>query len=587
MLNRRTVLTVENALYLAIFVLALALRLYNLGVAPLHDSEAHEALTVYRVLRGIASEVLPHSPAYFSFTFLSFLLFGALDPMARLPAALFGSALTLLPLLYRDQLGRAAALGASVLLALSAGLLAASRTADGGIIAVFALAAGVGALRRYHVTGATSWLVGGAVAFGLGVATGAAFITGALILALTVVATTWANTDDRTALDTFRQNLQAHGRTFGIAFGLATLLFACAALIYPFGVSALTASWSAWLNGFSSTTAPSPMTLFTFLIVYEPLAVIFGLVGFAYAFARGHRWAQALGWFSLIGLVILAFYGGRTIPALVWVIAPLHLLAAWGIIALISDLPLAAERPFVAIQVSVLGVLLSFALFNFAAFAEQVKNNPAVTLDLSTGSGIQLALTGLALALAAVVSYLFGMGWSWRVARWGVALSLTAVLSAMGFSAAWGLTQLRPTDPAELWWTAPTAMQLERLLNTVRDTSNYHVGNDHDIEIIAQAAPDGALAWALRDFPHTTFVKDLDAQLQVKSPIVIAPEENQNPALGSSYAGQDFVASSTWNTSEMTWQQWLGWWAFRRGTPQTQHLILWVRQDVQQLQSAR
>ena len=144
MKTRFPILTLEHFLYLVTMGVALALRLYQLGAYPLAEPEAREALLAWNWVRGLPSLGIPRSPAYFSFTSLSFLLGGASEAVARLVPALVGASLTLLPLLFRDKLGRAEALLTSLFLALSAGLVAASRTADGTMLALAGLGWGLG-----------------------------------------------------------------------------------------------------------------------------------------------------------------------------------------------------------------------------------------------------------------------------------------------------------------------------------------------------------------------------------------------------------------------------------------------------------
>src|SRR5437762_2977876 len=141
--NQRSVLTLENFLYLAFFGLALGLRLYHLNAHPLNEPEAHEAMLAYRLIHGQVAAGLPSSPAYLFFTYFGFLIFGASDAIARLAPALFGAALVFLPMFFRNELGRGPALVASGLCAISAGLLAASRSADGAILALLALGVGL------------------------------------------------------------------------------------------------------------------------------------------------------------------------------------------------------------------------------------------------------------------------------------------------------------------------------------------------------------------------------------------------------------------------------------------------------------
>ncbi len=179
--------SLEVTLYAALFVTALALRLYHLGAQPLNDQEAREALTALARLRGEATASMPASPAYFFVTLLGFYLMGASEAVARLGPALAGAGLVLAPGLFRGAVGRGAALVMAGLLALASTLLAASRSADGALLALLGLAVGVGGLWRYAHEGGRSWLLG-AAGLALGLASGGTFLLGALALVITLVA---------------------------------------------------------------------------------------------------------------------------------------------------------------------------------------------------------------------------------------------------------------------------------------------------------------------------------------------------------------------------------------------------------------
>ena len=424
-MNRRPLLTVEHSLYLVFFGLALALRLYALNAHPLTDAEAREALTVFRLLNGHTGSTLPHSPAYFFFTYFSFLLFDASNAAARLAPALFGAGLVFLPLFFRDHLGRAGALLTGGLLATSAGLLAASRSADGAIIAFFALGSSLGALRQYIATSAFGWLVATAVALGIGLASGAPFLTGLLILALTVLVMVWLNPDERAAARDAWAQVRAQGLVFILALGVALVVVATVGLIYLRGLGALADSETAWLAGFAPSAAVrAPLTLPVFLLVYEPFHLVFGVVGAVLAFRRGSRFGQWLFWFFLVALVFGVIYSGRTLFDVIWMVAPLAGLAAWAVVEIIRGAWAAEERPMVAVQIGVTAALLGFAALNFAMFAEQVRLNPNIQQSGFTFSGVTLNapattyvyLALIAIVLTLVVAYLMGMGWSPRAA---------------------------------------------------------------------------------------------------------------------------------------------------------------------------
>src|SRR6185436_1689466 len=222
--NQRTVLTLENFLYLAFFGLALALRLYHLNAHPLNESEAHDALLAFRLVKSQAAAGLPYSPAYLFFTYFGFFLFGASEAIARLAPALFGAGLVLLPLFFRDELGRPAALATSGLFTVSAALLATSRSADGAIIALVALGVGLAALRNFLRAASTVWLVISAIALGLGLVSGGVFLTGLLILALTAAVAAWGDPAERESLQSVWTRLREHIQLFLIVLVLTAVI---------------------------------------------------------------------------------------------------------------------------------------------------------------------------------------------------------------------------------------------------------------------------------------------------------------------------------------------------------------------------
>jgi hypothetical protein len=598
MMNRPFTFTLEHAFYLALFGAALAVRLYGLGAHPLTDAEAREALTAYRLVNGIQTEsaLLPHSPAYFFFTALAFMVFDAGDAIARVAPALFGAALVFAPLFFREALGRGAALTAGALLAISAGLLAASRTADGALLALFGLVFGLSALRRFADAGGPRWLVMGAVCLGVGVASGAAFLTGLVIVALAALVMTWAFPEDRETLADFWAALRGgpHGRAFLVALGLTVLIVSTVALIYLRGLSALADSWVSWLAGFAPRAdARAPLSLAFFLLAYEPLVVVFGLLGAIRAFRSAHRLGQWLTWLALAGLLVTLIYGGRSMTDMIWVSVPLAGLAAYALAGMIQDWWAADEWPLAAAQTGIVIGLLWFASVNLAAFGEQARVNDLVKAGQitsgdfwsSTSAYFNLTAAGTGMALTLVIAFLFGMGWSTRAAKLGLAAGFALALFNVSFSAAWGLTQLRANQPVEIWWAAPerpTADEVNWLMTTLSNVSNYAGRDKHDIEVTVQADPNGALGWALRRFRYARFVTQLDPGFA--SPVVIAPATLEDPTLGSSYVGQDFALRRT-SALDLSWTEWIGWWVFRRAPVESENVILWVRQDIQDLQT--
>jgi predicted membrane-bound mannosyltransferase len=97
-------ITTEHLLYWLAFLLALGLRLFQLGAGPLSDVEAGWALQALGLAHG-GAVVLGALPAYILLTSQLFSVFGDTNFMARFFPALAGSLIIWLPYFFRDRMG--------------------------------------------------------------------------------------------------------------------------------------------------------------------------------------------------------------------------------------------------------------------------------------------------------------------------------------------------------------------------------------------------------------------------------------------------------------------------------------------------
>lgn len=148
------------ALFLAIMALAAVLRFWELGARTFHGDEAIHAGFAWQLAdgRGYVHNPLTHGPFQFFGTALIFVLFGDSDYTARVLPALFGAALVALPFLFRGHLGRAGALAAGLLLAVSPTLLYFSRFARDDIYIAFFTLSLVICAWRYLAQGGRRYL---------------------------------------------------------------------------------------------------------------------------------------------------------------------------------------------------------------------------------------------------------------------------------------------------------------------------------------------------------------------------------------------------------------------------------------------
>jgi uncharacterized protein (TIGR03663 family) len=159
----------ELVLYGLIFIVAVVTRFYILGARVMSHDESLHALFSFKLYDGdgYKHDPLMHGPFQFHIVALSYLLFGDNDFSARIPAALFGVALAILPYWFRPWLGRIGALVTSLGLLISPSLLYYQRYIRNESFIVFFTALLALSLFQYMRTRQTRWLYWGAAAVSL------------------------------------------------------------------------------------------------------------------------------------------------------------------------------------------------------------------------------------------------------------------------------------------------------------------------------------------------------------------------------------------------------------------------------------
>ncbi len=113
-----------------LLALAAALRLPRLDVRPLHHDEGTNVIFLLRLMRDGTYQYDPsnyHGPLLYFLSVVPFLLFGTTTVTLRIVPAILGTLMAPLPWLLRRELGRAGAVAAGVLLAVSPSLVYYSR----------------------------------------------------------------------------------------------------------------------------------------------------------------------------------------------------------------------------------------------------------------------------------------------------------------------------------------------------------------------------------------------------------------------------------------------------------------------------
>ncbi len=544
-------ITIEVALWITVGALALVLRLVNLGAAPLAAHEARQASIASRAVTGQGMPEAGYSPFLFIANATLFALCGASDALARVWPALLGSVFVLTPLLFRQRVGRVGVLAAGLYLAISPTALFASRQLDGAVVAALGGVVFFGGGLRFIETGNRNWLILAAIGLALAVTSTSSIYGMMLALGLAWLLFVWGWPAGR---------LRRLGRLTSPHLGIVCATFVLAAFVFATGlgwnlpgVGATADLFSAW---FARLGTVSLLPLVS-LVIYEPLGLLAGLVGWVWLVRKKRRFGVLLGLWVGLGLFALLAVPPQTPVGAVWIILPLALLGGVGVEALAQSRRVIKGWQAKWVYAFITGVLWVYLYLRFSRYG--LKGEP---LDLVVGI-MALFFPLLLLALAALVFALISgddrvvtgeiiMGA--RSALQGATVSSAVVLLAITFSMGWGIACVRPADPRELLVYEPTAIEVRDLVQVLRDLSWRETGLPTTMEFTYEAAPDSVLAWYLHDFSAARRVDDLrELGPGERGVAVVTLDREWSPDSleGAKMMGQDFVLSRSWSLDRM------------------------------------
>jgi len=620
----RVRVTPEALLYVALALLALATRLAALDAAPLNDAEARQALAALHLVRPTTPGAAPvaDSPLTLLAQVIAFTFLPAGETAARLPVALGGVLLALTPALWRRYLGVLPALILSLLLTSSPVALLAARDSSPAVWTMLLALIIPWLALRFAETLREGWAVAATAGAGALI-----FLTepaGALALAALALGVIFAllteDDPDATSAAALRRVLAEWPWRAGLLAALGVVLVVGTGLFtLPSGATAVgNVLWSG-LTGWAERPADQPVAFPLWIALrYEFGLLLFGALAAARALREGGFFERALAGWALAGLLASLVYAGAGAAHALWITLPLAVLVALAVTDWLTERAQAIWEPpawgialhalitfalWAAVGLSVvllgkrlmsdlpagitdLGELLRAlvkGIYNRDMTQPQVVTLQNVSIFAYVLGYIQLRLlvTILVSLLNGVLFFLVGSLWGGRAAWRGFALGTLGALLLVSLGLGGGAAFERPADPRELWETAPTSPDLLRLRGTLREMSLRDTGEPYRMAITAQAADDGALAWALRDFENTVFVSGVGAE--VGTAAVIVPLDQAGQRMGAAYVGRDYVLRRDWTPAWLTWQDALMW-LYRsdaRTPPQPAEPVrLWVRADV-------
>jgi len=554
----------EGWLYAFAFLLALALRLTQLGAMPLNDAEAAPALQALHIAQGARPVLSPHPFYILSTSVLFFLYGGGTNFFARLIPALIGSLLVFAPLLFDNRLKPRPSLLLAFFIALDPGLTALSRQAASPIFALTFLLFAWAYIHK-NKPGLAGFFAA------LALLSGPSIWPGLLGLGIT-----WAifqGFNFRRPLQPSTADSQPSALSSSIfnssilfPFLVTFITFGTLFFIVPNGLSAALASIPAYFNAWLTSSDVSAGRLFLTLLVYQPLALLLAIIAIVRGWTNGSARIIPLSIWLFVSLLLVVFLPFRQISDLVWVLIPLYTLAALELARGFNIFP--DERREVIGVVLLTALIWLFAWLDFTGLVWLPVNSREYVMRF------WLLISALILLVLSLL--LVAAGWSIRTARLGGVWGLTLVLGVLGLGGTLGSAGLRGLAHPEFWWPSSTPMQADLLQATVREISEFGVGNEFSAPVVIMGINSPALEWALRE--HSVSVAE---SLDISSaPYFIVTPPQTDPVLVSAYRGQDF----TWRQNPL-WSatlpnEWIRWITLRE-MPQTgETIILWARDDL-------
>lgn len=598
--------TLESAAYVILFIVALLLRVVNLDAHPLAPAEAQTAAAAWAFLNG-SSVGAYTSPLLFTLDWVSFLLFGAFDLTARMIPAILGTGIVLVPLLARSALGKTGAFIAALLLAFSPAAIFFARTLTGADLAVGAALGALVIFYGYRQSGDTRWLRWGAALAAIAFTADATAFTilgaGGIFLAIL-----WAMNQRTTSERERKENaaeensaLAALQKPFvraALVFAAMYVLIATTFLLNRDGLGIAFNLFGEWLNAFSSVgDFVSPLN---WLVVYEPLALIFGLAALALFVSTRGESSAAIGLLRLVGFtavtafVFYTFAGNKTPAVVIAVTIPLALLAGWFVGNMLerarddiaatggTSSMLSGEIPvFVMLM-----VLAALVYLQSVTFLQQTQFSPALNAlyQVLTGNTAEPSLPAAAITLAMVSLLLLGVFIGLSVLLVGVARTTTLlafailILLALGMLRATWLLNFSTQEPLrELLAPAQTPLQARDLVHDLEFVSQARARDSHILRVVADPQLGAVAQWYLRVFPNISW-SNQPAALQ-NAEAIVTPATTPPPG---NWMGQRYHVRVNWEPGNLDGLALWRWYILRQGGSDTwQTTMVWLPTEQQ------
>lgn len=588
--------TLEVVAYSAIGIVAVLLRVMNLDARPLSPEEAKTAAAAWAFLQGQPVGEFS-SPLLFTLDWVAFLLFGAFDLTARLLPAALSALIVFVPLLARNALGRTGAMVAALLIAISPTLVFFGRHLGASDLAVGGMTAALILFWNFRASQNTRELYLAAVLTALALTADATafplLVGGALYFAFALVWTRRERAETETPIESPDAKFwhSPYVRA-GLLFALTYVLAATTFLLNRDGMGAafnLLGVWLTAVSGIGSFTTP-----LNFLLVYEPLALIFGLAGIVLVFTFRGADAEGLDILRIMSVAALFAFvwytlGGVKSPVNVTaIVLPLILLAGWFIGALM-------ERAYTDIRTSggfasttigeipiflMLLLLTALVYLQAGAFLQQTRFSPALDAFYRVlGGSSETSIVAAFATLGIITIFLLAVFIGLSIVLVGVgrtatllALAVCAILFLGTVRAMW-LLNFDANEPLrEIIATTQTPRQLRTLVHDLEWYSQLRHGDAHVMRIAADEKLGAVGRWYLRDFTKLEWTNQIERAADAQA--IVSPAATPPPG---NWMGQRYRVQNTWSLDNANGLDVWKWFVFRQGGAETNETtMLWL-----------
>ncbi|MFN8471925.1 MAG: TIGR03663 family protein [Anaerolineae bacterium] len=568
----RSVVTLEKGIYGVLVLVALVLRLVDLGGAPMNAHEAGQAIAAYTLATGAGLPSGIYNPLLLTFNFVTFVFGGASDTFARLLPALAGALLVAIPYWMRRWLDRPGAIASATLLAISPAFVLFSRLVDPAVIAAFAIAAtltmGLRVLvshipRRYILTaaylavalvaGRSSWVW---ALLTIGFALAVVYYPEDSVTREDILAAARALRDDRSTLITT------------IVVGVVVFLVLSTSVFFnPTGLQAVLDTAAGWWRAGGESVAAWHYLLD--MAAYDTLTLILGIVGLVWLiFRRRNLFAVYLGLWFLVMLILSLVSPVRPPSGVIAILLPLTLLAGMLLGEFFSGVAESATWEREGLLVLIALPFVVGPLFRLTEYLAPLTPPTASTLTPLVLLGI--FVLGLAIVFAGGWS-LFGRAVALRAAGLLIVLLLGLALVRSTVSVAYSMSLI----PQEFLTGSQTSPDVVRVVDDLQGVALDRFGAAQTQPVAVDASLTPTLLWYLRYFPNVD-ARNNAATSGVSQILAAAPTTPQvQPPQG--YVGQRARFETNWTPSGMGPREWLRWFFYRDagGAPPQVDWMIW------------